>query len=294
VRVLSPSSKPNRQNVEEGIKILRGWGLAVELGEHAFDDYGHFLAGRDEDRLADLNAALRDPGVRAIFATTGGKGAYRIAHALDFAACRNDPKPIIGFSDTTILHLALWRECRLVGFHGPHMAWNWHHQSKDSAEKLRLALMEPEPITIHQDQQELTAQVLVDGKTTGILMGGNLTLIGRSVGWACPSFSGAILLIEAVDTFIGQIDGVLAQLRRAGYLDGLKGVVVGQFIRSAELRAGKWSVIDVLYDHLNDLGVPVLGGIPIGHGPNPPTIPLGTIASLDTAARTLTIDPGVQ
>jgi len=90
---LSPSSKPNRQSVEDGIKILQAWGLAVELGEHAFDEYGRFLAGRDQDRLGDLNDALRDPGVRAIFTTTGGKGAYRVAHALDFAACRNDPKP---------------------------------------------------------------------------------------------------------------------------------------------------------------------------------------------------------
>jgi len=291
---LSPSSKPNRQSVEDGIKILQAWGLAVELGEHAFDEYGHFLAGRDQDRLGDLNDALRDPGVRAIFTTTGGKGAYRVAHALDFAACRNDPKPVIGFSDTTILHLALWRECRLVGFHGPHIAWGTFHQGKQLAEKLRVALMEPEPIVIHQDQNELTARVLIKGKTSGILMGGNLNMIGKSVGWACPSFSGAILLIEAIDTFIGQIDSTLSQLRRAGYLDGLRGVVVGQFIRSAEPKPGKWSVIDVLYDHLNDLGVPVLGGIPVGHGLDSLAVPLGTIASLDTAARTLTIEPGVQ
>jgi muramoyltetrapeptide carboxypeptidase len=122
VRIISPSSPPDRGSAERGAKILEGWGLRVEFGQHAFDKHGHFLAGRDEDRISDLNDALRDPGVRAIFTTRGGKGAYRIAHALDFEACRKDPKPLIGFSDTTSLHLALWQECRVAGFHGPHIA----------------------------------------------------------------------------------------------------------------------------------------------------------------------------
>jgi muramoyltetrapeptide carboxypeptidase len=102
-----------------------------------------------------------------------------------------------------------------------------------------------------------------------------------------------ILLIEAVDTFIGQIDATLTQLRRSGCLDGLKGVAVGQFIRSAEPARGKWSAVDVLQGHLSELGVPVLGGLPIGHGPHSPTIPVGTPAVLDTETGTLTIEPGV-
>jgi muramoyltetrapeptide carboxypeptidase len=273
---------------------MEGWGLKVEIGAHVFDRNGHFLAGRDEDRLADFNDALRDPGVRAIFTTRGGKGAYRIAHALDFAAALRDPKPLIGYSDITILHLALWRQCRLAGFHGPHAGWDRACYGDDAADRLRRALMEPEPITIRQDPRELTAKVVVEGAATGILMGGNLNMLGRSVGWACPSFAGAILLIEAVDTFIGQIDGTLTQLRRSGCLDGLRGVAVGQFIRSAEPESGKWSVIDVLYDQLTELGVPILGGLPIGHGPHPPTVPLGTMATLDTMAGTLTIEPGVR
>jgi muramoyltetrapeptide carboxypeptidase len=259
-----------------------------------FDRRGHFLAGSDEDRLADINDALRDPGVRAVFSTTGGKGAYRIAHALDFAAAIRDPKPLIGYSDITILHLALWRECHLAGFHGPYVGWDHGYYGDDAADHMRRALMETEPITIRQDPREITSNIVIDGAATGILMGGNLGMIGRAVGWACPSFAGAILLIEAIDTFIGGIDGTLTQLRRSGCLDGLKGVAVGQFIRSAEPKPGKWSVIDVLYDQLGALGVPVLGGLPIGHGPRPRTIPLGTMATLDTTARTLTIEPGVR
>jgi muramoyltetrapeptide carboxypeptidase len=273
--------------------MLEGWGLNVEFGAHVFERFGHFLAGRDEDRLADLNDALRDPGVRAIFTTRGGKGAYRIAHALDFAAAREHPKPLVGYSDITILHLALWRECRLVGFHGPHAGWDQEYYGDDAAEKLRCALMEPKRVTIHQDRREVTANVMAEGTARGSLVGGNLNMIGRSIGWACPSFAGSILLIEAVDTYIGQIDGTLTQLRRCGCLDGLRGVAVGQFIRSAEPKPGKWSIIDVLYDQLGPLGVPILGGLPIGHGSHPSTVPLGSLATLDTASGTLTIDPGV-
>lgn len=294
VRIVSPASIPDQDLVAHGADILRSWGLCVEMGLHVFDRHGHFLAGRDEDRLADIDDALRDPGVRAIFTTRGGKGAYRICHALDFAAAARDPKPLIGYSDITILHLALWRQCRIAGFHGPYIGWDRKYYGADAAEQFRRALMEPEPLIVHQDPHEITADVVIEGTARGILMGGNLNMIGLSVGWTCPSFAGAILLIEAVDTFIGGIDGTLTQLRRSGCLDGVKAVAVGQFIRSAEPARGKWSAIDVLYDQLGELGVPVLGGLPIGHGPHPLTVPLGTMATLDTRARTLTVEPGVR
>ena len=272
--------------------MLSDWGLNVEVGDHAFDREGHYLAGRDEDRLADLNDALRDPGVRAIFATRGGKGGYRLADRLDFDAIARDPKPLVGFSDTTILHLARWHRCRAGGFHGPQMEWH-ESPSGPAAERLRHALMDPATLTIHRDPRELTASVVSEGSATGILMGGNLDMLSTAVGWACPSFADAILLIEDIDKFIGGIDRGLTQLLRSGVLDGLKGVAVGQFIRSAEPSRGKWSVIDVLRDRLLPLGVPVLGGLPIGHGPDQWTIPLGAVATLDTAAGTLTIEPGV-
>lgn len=294
VRFVSPASPPDQEKLAHGTDILRSWGLNVEMGAHVSDRHGHYLAGKDEDRLADVNDALRDPGVRAIFCTRGGKGAYRIAHALDFAAAARDPKPLIGYSDITILHLAFWQRCRVAGFHGPYVAWDRKYYGANAADQLRRALMEPEPLTVRQDPREITAAVVIEGTARGILMGGNLNMIGRAVGWACPSFAGAILLIEAVDTFIGGIDGTLTQLRRSGCLDGVVGVAVGQFIRSAAPASGKWSAIDVLYDQLGQLGVPVLGGLPIGHGPHPLTIPLGTIATLDTRTRTLTIAPGLR
>lgn len=294
VRFVSPASPPERDRVMRGGEILTRWGLTVEIGRHTFDRFGHYLAGRDEDRLADVNDALRDRGVRAILATAGGKGAYRIAAGLDFAAARRDPKPLVGFSDITILHLVLWQRCRLIGLHGPHAGWNDEWYGSEAAEALRRALMQPEPLTVHQDPAELTAKVLVEGRATGVLLGGNLDTIGRSVGWACPSFDGAILLIEDVDKGIGATDRTLTQLLECGCLDGVRGVAVGQFIRTAEERPCKWSIVDLLLDRLGPLGVPVLGGLPIGHGPRPPTVPIGATATIDTHTRTMTLEPGVR
>ena len=106
VRLVSPASTPDQRHVEATIEHLEGLDLEVELGEHVFDRFG-YLAGTDEARLGDLNAALRDPELKAVIATRGGKGAYRIADQLDFAAASQHPKLLVGFSEITILHLAL-------------------------------------------------------------------------------------------------------------------------------------------------------------------------------------------
>jgi muramoyltetrapeptide carboxypeptidase len=272
---------------------LASWGLIVEIGDHVFDQVGHDLAGSDHDRLADLNDAFRDPGVRAVIASRGGKGSYRIADRIDFDAVRRDPKPLVGFSDITFLHLALFRHCRLATFHGPLASWSDDYYGAVAAEGLRNALMTSEPITIRCQPDAPTAPLSTKGQATGTLLGGNLRAIGHSVGWG-PSFDQAILLIEAVDMMPGEMDGVLTQLLNSGVLSGVCGVAVGEFIRSAEPGPGKWSFLDILSDRLSRLGVPILGGLPIGHGPHPPTVPLGAMATLDTQTGTLTVAAGVS
>ena len=293
VRIVSPASTPNRDFVARGVELLTSWGLRVELGDHVFDEWG-YMAGRDEDRAADLNRAFRDPGVRAIIATRGGKGAYRIVDDLDFAAVRRDPKPLVGFSDITHLHLALWARCALAGLHGPFANWSDEWSGPACAEALRRALMTADPIVVRRDFGEVTAAVGIDGIATGPLAGGNLDAIRTETGAGLPSLRGAILFLEhQKGTGLGEVDRALTQLMRSGALDGLHGVALGQFLGFEETAAGGWTIIDVLRDRLSRLGVPVLGGLAVGHGPHPPTIPLGTQAAIDTAAGTLTVEPAV-
>lgn len=287
VRLVSPASPPNHDDVLQTQQTLEGWGLKVSLGENAFNRYG-YLAGTDQERLSDVNAALRDPSVRAIIATRGGKGSYRIADQLDFAAARNDPKFLVGFSDVTILHMRLWKHSRIVGLHGALYADETTGDiPRLRSESLRAALMTPGPTIIASREEESTAQLTTSGTARGPLLGGNLDMIATGAGWALPDLHGAILLIEAVDLYLGQADRYLTMLRNAGHLDGIAGIAVGQF---SKFNSSKGiTIIDLLRDHLSRLGVPILGGLPLGHGDQPATVPLGATAVLDAKVGTLTV-----
>jgi muramoyltetrapeptide carboxypeptidase len=289
VRLVSPASYPPPEGLEAAIEILTSWGLSVDVGEHALDQLG-FLAGTDADRLADLNDALRDPDVRAIITTRGGAGAYRIIDDLDFEAARRDPKPVVGFSDITNLHLALWEHSRVVGLHG--MVFGV------TGEAARRALMTTEPITLHRNPADLSAEVVVEGVASGFLMGGNLGTIAGMVGAGLPSLDGGILFFEALTGSLESLDQVLFQLVASGTLDGVRGIAIGQLTPNGDAvgntRASDWTAAELLQDRLGHLGVPILGGLPLGHGPDPLVVPLGTTAAIDTAAGTLTVAAGVR
>ncbi|WP_394361929.1 LD-carboxypeptidase [Amycolatopsis sp. SB7-3] len=284
VRLVSPASFPSRELVAETKAVLESWGLVVEIGKHALDQRG-FLAGRDEDRLDD---AFRDPAVRAVIATRGGAGAYRIADDLDFAAVLADPKPVIGFSDITALHLALRRHCGLAGIHG-------FLAGSRSATATRRLLMDGEPAVLHRDSRAMTVAAEVPGTAAGDLIGGNLGTIAHAVGVGLPSLSGALLFLEAERTMgLGQIDRQLTQLIRSGALDGVHGIALGRFPGFEGFTDRGWTLVDVFKDRLGSLNVPVLGGIDVGHGPDPLSLPLGTAAVLDTETGTLTVEPAVR
>lgn len=294
VRLVSPSSTPSRSSVDESIATLTSWGLVVEVGAHALDEWG-YMAGRDEDRLADLDDAFRDPGVRAVIATRGGAGAYRIADRLDFDAVRADPKPVVGFSDITNLHLALWANARLATVHGCLVG------PTATASVLGL-LTGAEELTVPRNPAALTADIEVAGRAHGPLIGGNLREVVGWVGAGLADLAGAIVLLEDLrHVGIGQVDRHLTHLIRSGALDGIAGVALGSFegFRGYEDRG--WTVTDVLRDRLGGLGVPVLGGLDIGHdivgssgGPDQFAVALGADATLDTSAGTLTVGSCVE
>ncbi|MCO1594220.1 LD-carboxypeptidase [Micromonospora sp. RHAY321] len=292
VRVVSPGGTPNPANMARGIEILRSWGLEVELGAHVFARYG-YLAGTDEQRLADLNAAFNDPGVRGVFAARGGYGTQRIVDRIDVAGIRRDPRVVVGFSDITSIHGRLWRETGLVTFYGPMVNWSDSRTGPESAEALRQAVMTTAPVTITRDPAETAAPVLVPGRATGPLLGGCLTLISTSLGAAdAPAFDKAILFFEDVDEAPYSIDRMLTELRRVGVLSRVAGVVIGQITNSVG-GPDEWDAAAVLKDRLYDLGVPVLGGLRLGHGNGQLTVPLGSRATIDAEAGTLTVQAGV-
>jgi muramoyltetrapeptide carboxypeptidase len=298
VMVVSPAGPAPPDRVAAGIELLRSWGLRPVPAPHAFDRQG-YLAGSDAERLADLNAAFADPEVRGVVVTRGGYGTQRIVDYLDLAAVRRDPKPVVGFSDITALQLALWRGARLASVHGPGAAWSPERTGEESARSLREALMTTEPIVIRQQPAAQTASTSrlgaagLPGVASGFLLGGNLSLLAASVGTHdFPDLTGAILLIEDVDEPPYRVDRMLTQLRRSGVLARVAGVAVGQFVQCVD----QWGtdVAEVIGDRLGDLGMPVLGGLPIGHGTDQLAVPLGVPATIDVAGATLTVTPAVR
>ena len=289
VRLVSPASYPDKQGVEHNVKVLEGWGLRCETGLHVLDQHG-YMAGTDVNRLSDLNDAFRNPEVRAIVATRGGAGAYRIANDIDYAAVIKDPKPLLGFSDITSLHLSLYEHCGLGGLHG----CLYGSKAQASAKKL---LMSTQTISLKNDANAVSASVNIEGQAHGRLIGGNLQMVANAIGVNLPSMKGAILFLEYHRAGLGTIDRYLTQLIRSGALDGIVGVVLGSFEACRDFTDRGWSVTDVLSDQLGRLNVPVLGGLHSGHDLTDSngqhdqyTLPLGSLATLDAVNGTITID----
>jgi muramoyltetrapeptide carboxypeptidase len=292
VALVSPASTPDADEVTGTVRYLESLGLVPEVGTHALNKL-KYLAGPDEDRLADLNHAIRDPGIRAIVATRGGKGAYRIADGLDFSALAADPKLLIGFSEITILHLAIWKNCRLPGIHGA--PWDDRFGAESAASFLH-TVFRSEPTLLHSRTDEPTIALTTSGRAEGVLIGGNQDSIATAAGWALPKLEGAILLLEAFNLQLGHIDRQLTMLSKAGHLRGLVGVAVGQYTECGKRasEAADQDTLWVLRDRLSGLGVPILGGLPVGHGRHPRALPVGTWAELDADAGRLEVAPAVS
>ncbi|MDP9792356.1 muramoyltetrapeptide carboxypeptidase [Catenuloplanes nepalensis] len=289
VRIVA-TAHPGDARLDRGQAVLEQLGLVVQYGEHVYAGTP-YLAGTDSQRLADLNAAFRDPAVRAVIGARGGYGTQRIVDGLDLDAVRADPKVFLGFSDLTAMHGRLWRDARLISFYGPVAAWADDRTGPASVASLRDALMSRDAIVLTRDPAEPSAAVRVDGVASGPLLGGNLTMIASDVGTgSLPDFDGAILLFEDVNEAPYRYDRMLTQLIRSGALDRLAGVALGQFTNCA----GTPSAAAVVSERLGTLGVPVLGGLRIGHGPGQLTVPIGAHATIDVEAGTLTVEAGVR
>ncbi|GLZ75733.1 peptidase S66 [Actinorhabdospora filicis] len=295
VRVVTPSGPPQPERLADGLALLASWGLDAQVTPSVYERHG-YLAGTDAARLAEFDAALRDPSVRAVFCARGGYGVTRIIDGVDWAALRADPKPVVGYSDITALHMAGFGRAGVAGVHGPVLAS--FHTPEDAggpvAESLRAALFTDDPVVVRTAEYEPTGRLTSgSASATGPLLGGNLSLIVDAVGTRTAlDYAGAILLIEEINEDPYRVDRALTQLRRAGALDGLAGVALGNFTDCAD----EWDVdvVDVVGEALSGLGVPVVGGLPIGHGVRQETVPYGTTATVDPVAGTLTVEAAVR
>jgi muramoyltetrapeptide carboxypeptidase len=248
-----------------------------------------YLAGNDEQRADELNRMIRDPKVRAIFPVGGGYGLTRILHRIDYDALRKDPKIITGYSDLTGLHLAVAARARLVTFHAPmpmHSLWQGDKpEHAFAASSFRRAVFadsykKGEAGYTIEATADARPSKLVGGTARGRLLGGNLTLICSTLGtpYALQP-KGTILLIEDVNEAPYRVDRMLSQLRLAGILDAVDGVVAGSFCPKGHPDAAELD--RVLHEYLGALKVPVLWKFPVGHNPQNAALPHGGRVELD-------------
>ncbi len=247
-------------DIMDGLRLLAEWGLSIAEGRTP--SLQHFqYAGTDEQRLADLQQMLDDPGIKAVIAVRGGYGCSRIIDRIDFSAFGRSPKWVIGFSDITLL-LCHLEKLGYAGIHGPMVKQLGSEGSEDASESLRKILFgasvryEVPPHSFNRP-----------GTAAGQLAGGNLCLLAHSIG----SFSetdtrGKILFLEDVGEQLYNLDRMMWQLGRAGKLSSLAGLVAGHFTENkGSPEVFGQDACDIIADHVRGYDYPLLFGFPAGH-----------------------------
>lgn len=291
VAVLSVSSPADLAKLAVGLDTLRFAGLAPVTYPSAHDPgtMRPYLAGTDQMRATDLQAALTDPAIAGIVFATGGSGAQRTIEAVDWDRLAGlPPKVLAGYSDVTAVLEAVAVRLGWASLLSPMVVSSGPAEHYSFGSMLR-ALMHPERAMQISFPQVTT---VVGGRARGITMGGNLSLLTSSLGTrtSWPA-AGGILLIEDVDEAGYRIDRMLTQLRRSGYLDGVAAIIGGTFIG-----CGDPELIEaILAERLGDLGVPMIVWANVGHGGRFQTYPVGIAADLDADTGTLhLLDPPLE
>ncbi len=277
VAIVAPASFI-RGNIDEAVAILQGWGLEVQSGKSVSSSY-HQFAGDDDLRATDLQEALNDPEIKAVFAARGGYGTVRIIDKIDFTAFIRHPKWVIGFSDITVLHSHIQQSFGIPTIHGQ-MPKSFADGTSASLETLRAALF-GENTDFKYKQHTFPNR---PGKGEGILTGGNLAILISVLGSVSDvDYDNKILFIEDVGEAYYSIDRMLWALKRAGKLDKLAGLIIGGFtsMKDSEPPFGQ-TVEEIVMDKVREFDYPVAFHYPAGHIDNNHALIFGKKAMLET------------
>jgi muramoyltetrapeptide carboxypeptidase len=282
-----------RQTIEIIRESMQALGLNVKIGTHAYDRYG-YLAGKDTDRAADLNAMFADSAVQAILCVHGGWGCARLLPYLDYKTIRQNPKILIGYSDITALLLGIYAQTGLVTFHGPEGAATWNSFTVNN---FRRILIDAEMVTMENPvikgdnltQTEDRIETLQAGVTQGRLVGGNLTVLSHLMGSKyLPDWKNCLLFLEDVHENIYSIDRMMTQLKLAGVFDDMNGFVFGKCTKCSPGEGYGSLTFDNLFDdHIRPTQKPAYTGAMIGHISHKFTVPVGIQVELNATKGTI-------
>lgn len=296
VALIAPGSPIGDERIKAATDNMAALGLKTKEGRNIRAKRG-YLAGTDEQRLADLHWAFTDPEIDAVWCLRGGYGCGRLLPQIDFDLIRRHPKALIGYSDITALHLSIHARTGLVSFHGPVAASEYPPETVahakavlwDGGENHRIAQPTPD---MELPGPEHKPYVLSAGKATGPITGGNLSLLAALAGTPYgPSYRGKIVFIEDIGEVPYRIDRMLVQMFQSTDLGQAAGIVLGVFNDCQPKSSGPPSLRleETLQDNFENLGIPAAYGFPIGHVALNAMIPYGIQASLDTEKGTLVL-----
>ena len=288
VAIVAPSGilKNKDTEIQKAKDLLKSWGLNYVIGKHVFNQNNHF-AGTDDERCEDFQQAMDDPTIKAIWCARGGYGTVRILDKLDYSKFRKKPKWIIGYSDITALHSQV------------------HNEGFESMHAMMCASLQDDPETIKETistfKDALFGKPLhyvlagstynKTGSVSGELVGGNLSILYSMLGSKTNiDTSGKILFIEEIGEYKYHIDRMLQSLKRAGYFDNCKGVIVGD-ITKLRKNTTLWgsSVEQLILDALSEYDFPIAFNMPAGHEKDNRAMILGRTVELTVSSEQSTV-----
>lgn len=278
IGIVGPASPMKPSRLTKGIEYIEKCGYRVKTGQHVYDVHG-YLGGSDKGRAGDINQMFSDSEIQGIFCTRGGYGTPRIVELIDYEAVKKNPKVFVGFSDITALQLALFRKIQLVTFSGPMAAVEMGKGIDPFTESNFWNVV----TTAGSVQKIETLNCLKPGTVEGRLLGGTLSMICALIGTPyLPDFQNAILFLEDVGEEPYRIDRKLMQLKLAGILAQVNGIVFGKFEGcDSKSQDPSLTVDQVIDDVLADLDVPAVTGLRYGHVDVKHTLPIGVNAYLN-------------
>lgn len=283
IGIVAPASPFDRKKFEYGIQLLKDRGYQVHVPDEVFHQAG-FLAGTDDMRARQINQMFADPKIHAIWCARGGYGSLRILPLIDYSTICAHPKPFVGSSDITALLMALGERCGMPVFHGP-MIISFADSDEETRHTAFDIFHEAGGWTVATE----SGKVIHPGRATGVVVGGNLTTLSHLIGTRFePEFSGRLLFIEDIGEAPYRIDRMLTQMKLAGKFSGMNGLMLGNFSGCGDQEEISAIVENIFYDQ----EIPILAGLPAGHGPRSIMMPMGVEAALDTKTGRLTYNSG--
>ena len=262
VSVIAPASSANHERIERGLAALRNLGFAPSPGKNTLARGPLYFAGTPEQRLADLHSAFEDPSTTIVMSIRGGYGSNYLLHGLDLHKIHKNPKPFFAYSDLTGVQLRLLDELGLPAFHGPMVAADFYLEGGVHLPSFNAAIA-GNPYSVGANEG---LRALKPGVARGILYGGCLSILISLLGtpWE-PKTEGTLLFLEDTATKPYQVDRLLWQLRQAGKLEGVTGIVFGEMLNCVSPGAPPDLLDKAILSALDGFDGPIAIGLRSGH-----------------------------